>query len=408
MTKPLTPMPFADAWTLAAAQAYFAVDAARPEDTDKTNSKAHRDAFEDWRTNSYGPVWDKLEKALVQHLLFLADNDRLGRIENTEGTSVSWVKQWNRMVDKNLREDDFLYMGDMRLGRMAYMDLAVEHSKTGDVIAARDRLIKVLDAGDIQWFQLEVPECLATGQRFATEIHNWQPTLGTLERRKGGSRIIPLKPGQFSDPGVECVTINAPSGELLINDWFRIDAFTKICQDVLKDNKCFSVNSDAGVIAQTSIYANKLGFASVFVGNSCPSVFARDGNLAIGLGRDNGEDPVITPNGKELGSVCTDLWWTTIIDRQVLTDLVATTMPRAQAIQEVDDIIKEYSHTMMIAHVEPGTHHLYFSGSPSTFQKTFASEELALDDFDEPMFVLSATPLTLKDPAPAQKRRPAF
>jgi hypothetical protein len=100
------------------------------------------------------------------------------------------------------------------------------------------------------------------------------------------------------------------------------------------------------------------------------------------------------PNGRDLGSICTDLWWVTLIDRQVLEGLLARTMPMDEAKATVAAYVKDPSHNVRQAKVTPGTHHLYFAGSPHTFQTTFAAPEVPVDGMDI-RFLLSAKPVTL-------------
>lgn len=114
--------------------------------------------------------------------------------------------------------------------------------------------------------------------------------------------------------GIENITIdlNIPSGKMVFaNDlrkWFRV-------------HTDYNINNNGGIFDTIKAY-EKVGMAHGFVGNSCPSVYKVDKeNLSISSygmpvdEEDRGdEDKWIHPVGKEVGGICTDLWWYCIVD----------------------------------------------------------------------------------------------
>src|SRR6185436_16510539 len=125
--------------------------------------------------------------------------------------------------------------------------------------------------------------------------------------------------------GVKEVTIelNIPSGVMVFaNDlrkWFPVQFD-------------YNVNRDAGIL-KTILAYEKVGMAHGFVGNTCPGVYQiNNQRLSISAGccdigeetwDDEQQDYVpmtenkaveITPAGNRVGSICTDLWWYSVVD----------------------------------------------------------------------------------------------
>ena len=83
----------------------------------------------------------------------------------------------------------------------------------------------------------------------------------------------------------------------------------------------FDINATKGIIQTMQYYADQKMLHG-FVGNSCPGVYGNDkGNIIIGCESDEDYEPIIPEGFKELTYVCTDLWWYSIIDLEVLKEL---------------------------------------------------------------------------------------
>lgn len=83
------------------------------------------------------------------------------------------------------------------------------------------------------------------------------------------------------------------------------------------------VDGTKGIIQTMECYA-KQQMLHGFVGNSCPSIYLNKklGIIHIGTDYDNENDePIIAEGFEELTSVCTDLWWYSIMDVEVLKSL---------------------------------------------------------------------------------------
>ncbi|CAL9994195.1 hypothetical protein VPHD479_0350 [Vibrio phage D479] len=113
------------------------------------------------------------------------------------------------------------------------------------------------------------------------------------------------------------VIIDCPSGELYVNDY--IGEMRTICDN---DGHDYDVNRFIGLRKTTEAYAD-YGFFYSFVGNSCPRIWDHDGTILIGSAYDEETDeakPLGGPDAVEVGYVCTDLWWTSMVDVQILEE----------------------------------------------------------------------------------------
>lgn len=104
--------------------------------------------------------------------------------------------------------------------------------------------------------------------------------------------------------------LNVPSGKLVVandlRDWFP---------NLLGER--FDVNNTKGTRATTDAYAS-VGLSHAFVGNSCPAVFELgEGSFKIASGSYDDDGEHVEPTeGKQVASICTDLWWYSICDSQ--------------------------------------------------------------------------------------------
>lgn len=170
---------------------------------------------------------------------------------------------------------------------------------------------------------------------------------------------IPAKP--LKDLKVTEVKIATPSGIVYAVDWFHLDKFTKKLEDNSDDKYGKnSLNYAKGKHNNTVRMAKKNVF-SLFVGNSSPSIF-----------KDKLDDGIhyITEhtyaamkkrkNSKNLGSVCTDLWAVTLVDRDILLKILGGKNDKNIAL--LDDYLKQHKHVT----IPVNSDHLYFYFDYST------------------------------------------
>lgn len=118
------------------------------------------------------------------------------------------------------------------------------------------------------------------------------------------------------------VIIDCPSGVLYVNDY--IEPTCEIIEKVEnRGGDIGSINMFYGLRKSTEVYA-EYGFFYSFVGNSCPGIYNDNGTILIGSGdydEETGESlPLGNPGTERIGGVCTDLWWTTVVDKQILEE----------------------------------------------------------------------------------------
>ena len=103
-----------------------------------------------------------------------------------------------------------------------------------------------------------------------------------------------------SEKNATIFELNVPSGVMVVGNDFR--GHFRVLGD-------FDVNKPTGIRKTTEAMA-AVGCAHGFVGNSCPGVYQTKLNTFIIAG--SGEKG--SPRGTKVASVCTDLWWYSIVD----------------------------------------------------------------------------------------------
>ena len=77
----------------------------------------------------------------------------------------------------------------------------------------------------------------------------------------------------------------------------------------------FSVNETRGQVALTRAYAED-GMAHIFVGNTCPGVYTQGDAIIVANGAEIDDEPEGAKDiGAKHGSICTDLWWYSAMDK---------------------------------------------------------------------------------------------
>lgn len=327
-----------------------------------------------------------MEPALATFIGALADGGQLVPMHGTAGRSGTLMRAWNGLFDTSEDRQRHLTMLAQRLAS-AFLFIkvydAVESAKYASDRAAYEDLIDTVDRGNLAWWNSMIEEyCFVSGDRFKLSLEGWRFRLGQVK----GRNFVPME--DISIPPVAECEIEFESGELLIADWFRLEAFTKAVQAT--EDPSIDINSIHGRVRRTEEYADKHQFISVSVGNSSPDVFVQDGALVVGhANEDLDEHTQLAARG----SITTDLWWVTIIDRQRLIEILSVELGVDAAAAAVSDYLA--NHDVLTVQVAPGTHRVYFSGSPEIFSEHFQTPDLEMDDALQPMFVLSPKALQL-------------
>lgn len=164
------------------------------------------------------------------------------------------------------------------------------------------------------------------------------------------------------------VDVSVPSGELLFSDW--PEHGTELFGHLDKHSK--SINTDAGIAQRIENYATE-NIIHFFVSNTSPNIEQKNNDLFIGRSAYDEEDDFLIGfviGAKEAGSISTELWWTTAIDR--LTYLKAATEKfgdeRGFAMTEE---AKQNAHA--IVHVDPGKYRLTYIVNPDEDYRLFGT-----------------------------------
>lgn len=358
------------------------------------NANPSVDSFNDplvvaWR-EAGKPMGSEFSAAIGNFLKAMGDEGLLSPIAYTERRGHRWADAWNRLVGRTADEFDIDELAESLTCTLRATRFSDRGTSGGDKNYLP--LVAAMDAGDFRLSSLWTDcksECQVTGERLTADIQaGWAPRLGNIDysraKETGGSPFIPLTQ-EAPLTQVLVHEIAAPTGEMLIADWFRFDdnLFTEI---VKPKTGRISINTAFGCGQQAEYYAKNFGFMSVEVGNSCPSIVVREGHVIIGC---TGEDAE-SLQGEVAGSVCTDLWWASMIDRQVLVDLLATRLPREEAEARVAKIIADGDVTVLKQ--PPGVLYVHHTASRDDLALFRCQGPIAVEKggMTEPFLVISS------------------
>jgi hypothetical protein len=180
----------------------------------------------------------------------------------------------------------------------------------------------------------------------------------TVRYRLEDNKLVPNKEECFRQSEV-VVDINVPSGNLIFADWLKYG------REVLEylDDDGESINCTKGIVQRIDRYATE-NVLHVFVGNTCPSIYMKDGVLSVGnnaYDEDDNEIPLV-PGGNNIGSVCTDLWWVTAIDRSIYESMLAAAYGEDEVENKIAEVIKDAD---VVTKVEPGMYRCRYNTKSS-------------------------------------------
>lgn len=114
-------------------------------------------------------------------------------------------------------------------------------------------------------------------------------------------------------PDEYSVDLKFPSGKVVFANDLR--AFIG-----LDEVPFFNVNSEKGMRGCFEFYGQR-GLGHGFVGNSCPNIYRNGDDFVIANpGVDEHYEVDEEPDGEKIGDICTDLWWYSIADYDLITE----------------------------------------------------------------------------------------
>lgn len=322
-------------------------------------------------TDKYQPTpeHERLESAAAESIArFMADLRAAGALHTSDALAERnrWVAAWNRFV----RDPDDQYAADSSLRPLiTLLEKQCLFARTAEEHLMQNRYAYVcgkLDSGCFGNWDFDgcsAEPCPATGEKLRPMLQDgWKPVLlkFSFEGTASDERFEVITDG-IPEQQVLHVAIPTPSGNMIAADWFRFgeNLFTTAVDARSLD---FEINYEFGRRAQTEYYAREFGFLSISVGNSSPSLLQRDGHLVLASETGDGY-----PDGKPLGSVCTDLWWATVIDEVVLRDLIARKHGDTGLAALDEYLAKDRNHFKFKA--PKGTLHAYYSAGRKTLKE---------------------------------------
>lgn len=175
------------------------------------------------------------------------------------------------------------------------------------------------------------------------------------------------------------VEIDFPTGEIVFADWPT--HFTDAQDAGILSNKHFEINYLKGIKERTQEFEKANIFHS-FVSNTSPRLCISKGLNKIRIGK--------TAKGfKEAGYFCTDLWWTTIIDKKFHDQIIAK-IPNREAEEEEREIAKikpgRYRFTIHDIHNKDENSTTLYSSAEwigECLKTDFVFEEKSLMEWDD-------------------------
>lgn len=389
-TDPFVPRPFRDAWSVADWR-----------DLNETERPAGVHVH---------PALESFQEAVGGHILWLAQNQGLAPIAHTEHRRILWADLWNAAARRQPPESAYfaesLRLQARELGSkfaMAIFRLRADDRQAGqprDPVQVYEGLAQIIEKGNFHPYDCGELYSFENGENYKLQVDGWRPQVMTWSSQ---DKFQPLatsaQPAQ-----IEHVTVEVPSGELWVADWIRIPELTDLSK--IWDGTA-DINSSAGRVAVTIAYAAH-GLISVHVGNRSPHILRQGDRLVIGH-----EQEAAQAEGQwQPRAICTDLRWATMIDRQVLVDVLSAVMSPADAEAKVTAYAASTDPMCAFQRIQvaPGTYHLYFAEHPVVFQEKVAPDALPLRGIT-PDFVVSPVPLDLalddrSEPTRRARRRP--
>lgn len=226
---------------------------------------------------------------------------------------------------------------------------------------ARERAVRKLEArmdlgtSDPLWAAEE--HDFVSGEELSFMISGWNLVVGRRIRdwrtREPGSVPDPIE--DLEPVRIHEVEIDAPTGRLLLAEWFHAPGFT----DLVDEGNPFRGGSDRENEADAERYARDHGFASVATARRNLTVFAKGGAFGVGHHDEDGDHPA--PEGcRRVADLMVDLRKVSVVDRGVLLGILKRIHPDGDVEAMVSRIEKD--RDVIGLKVAPGRYRVSSSG----------------------------------------------
>jgi hypothetical protein len=326
--------------------------------------------------------WKAIRENFTNHVtktLPLLDKSKLVKIE-TLGYENYFFELWNNFFDsvdnqyKTGMRDLILSLTDSMVNYLILFAYSIDYKLSESEI--QELIKKEISRFD---FQLTFKSCRLSN----TRLNLFLSPEGIFELKREEHKAImlpdgkktfettryPMEPNKYQIK-IKTVDIEFKTGKLLINDWFRVEGdLFKNAVSSLKLDGC--INYATGREAQIFNYA-KNNVISVNIGNTCPSVYVKNGHLLVGRG------PELKKGKTFKGNVCTDLWNATIIDEYEFVNKLKNNGASEADISEALRQVKDTWTTIQIK-VEPGIYRVHFCADYEEFNKLYNQKDDKID-----------------------------
>lgn len=327
--------------------------------------------------------------SVVKFLQALNEEKGLLPIKYSDGHDTRFQNCWNKIINK----EDIAIESLQYVGRPFFRVLINELSdKSSEIESSYKNLIEKMNKGNFYSYDVSLNDsCICCGQQMDLEIKDWNVEYYTFNMKKDDF----LPPESCSENKIIELSIDFKTEDILIADWFKIDEFTNKVK-YNQDYNEVSINFAKGREASTRHSVENFNYITVHVGNSCPTIFQNGNDFVFGYSTEWDEKNITLEDNKgytDHGSVCTDLWNVTIIEKAQLINIVAESVGMEKATQIVTEYLEDYDHNSF--KVEPGIYKLRFHPTYEEFHKLDDDENVPT--IVEPFFTLKKEVLELNN-----------
>jgi hypothetical protein len=296
------------------------------------------------------------------------------------------IRKTKEQNEKEKREFDVKYKKAERLAKKYATDL-VKNKKleiTDDHLTnlkydleheeEHDRVIKTL-ARELVWnffdrdtignkdvVHIEGGKCGACGHSVYYRLDGNKLYPEELDTSGGHVMNWKWKPAKKSCMKIEPYSIEftVPSGNLIVVSWTENGG--KVILPCIDENeKYLDINAHKGKVDTSKLYAEKLYMAHFFVGNNSPSVYLSHSKDLLHVGRDGYIDEddkevclMSEEQGKDVGSICTDLWWSTAFDYETYKAMCIKALGEEEGLRIAEEDCSSEEYGVVNIQVKPG------------------------------------------------------
>lgn len=332
----------------------------------------------------YSAFWEHtVTPRLMMFVQSWSQTGKLKPITNHSNRERAIYSAWQKIMDGTITgEYNSIFSGLESMLRQSIM--ITSHTPGIEGYESYRRFITAMDAGNYPWYMTSIHcRCDRTGESLSLNIVDWEPSWG--RSINGQFDVVEDLPPEV---GYREVEIEFKTGNLLCDDWFRIDGFTELFSDD------YQINYTHGQVARTLGYL-KQDFLLVGAGNCTvyaysPSATDKSSivfNYGDGSYWDSDEDEELNDTrGHDVGSISCGHWAVGVIEYETLIEKL-TPRHGADTQRIIDEYLEHESDGCRIQ-IAPGRYRLIFQTNGNI---RGVMQERGIDNLgcNDPLFVLT-------------------